>query len=80
MQLALNARLGANAGAETVVNLLYTNVVGVAPGAAELATFTGMLNSGVHSATTLGILAADTSLNIANVNLVGLTQTGLEYL
>jgi hypothetical protein len=28
----------------------------------------------------LGLLAADTSINIANVNLVGLAQTGLEYL
>ena len=80
MQLAINARLGANANAEAVVNLLYTNVVGVAPGSADLELYTGLINSGAYSATTLGILAADTSLNIANVGLVGLAQTGLEYM
>ena len=79
MQLALNARLGANASAETIVNVLYTNVVGSAPSGAEMALYAGMLNSGAHTATTLGILAADTPLNIANVGLVGLAQTGLEY-
>lgn len=80
MQLALTARLGANASAETIVNLLYTNVVGVVPGSADLALYTGLLGRGEISVPSLGILAADTSLNISNIGLTGLAQTGLEYL
>lgn len=80
MQLALNVRLGSNANAEAVVNLLYTNVVGTTPGSADLALYTGLLSRGEYSAATLGILAADTSINTANINLVGLSQTGLDYI
>jgi len=80
MQLALNAALGAGASNAAVVNLLYTNVVGTPPPAAELVFYQGMLDSGAHSQASLGMLAADTVLNTVNVNLVGLAVSGLEYL
>ena len=63
-----------------VVNLLYTNVVGVAPQQAELAAYTGQLDSGAYTQAGLGIYAADSSLNATHINLVGLAQTGLVYL
>lgn len=74
--LAINA-----AGASTpeqVVNLLWTNVVGSAPTAADARPFINMLNTGT-SIGALGVLAEDTSLNTTNINLVGLSLTGLEY-
>jgi len=80
VQLAIDARLGANAGNAAVVTLLYTNVVGIEPSSAELAAFTSLLDSGAHTQASLGIFAADTSLNTANINLVGLSASGLEYL
>ncbi len=80
MQAALNAKLGAGASNATVVNLLYTNVVGSAPGAADLAFYVGLLNNGTYTAASLGVLAADTALNTVNINLVGLATSGLEYL
>jgi len=80
MNLALNAALGAGASNAAVVNLLYTNVVGTPPPAADLALFTGWLDSGAYTRASLGVLAADTALNTANVNLVGLATSGLEYL
>ncbi len=79
MQLAINARLGANAGNTAVVDLLYTNVVGVAPGAAERALYVGLLDSGAHTQGSLGVLAADTAQNQSSVNLVGLAATGIEF-
>ncbi len=79
MQAALGAKLGAGASNATVVNLLYTNVVGSAPGAADLAFYVGLLNNGTYTAASLGVLAADTVLNSVNVNLVGLANSGLEY-
>lgn len=78
MALALNA-----AGATTsnaVVTLLWTNLFGLAPTAAEAAPYAAILDSGSHSTGTLGVLAADTSYNTTNINLVGLVQTGIEYL
>jgi len=79
MQLAINARLGANPTHAQVVDLLYTNVVGVAPDAATRKTFTDLLDNGTFTVGGLGVLAADTELNQANIKLVGLAQTGLEY-
>lgn len=81
MQLAIHAALGDNATSHrAVVDLLYENVVGFAPTVADAAHFVGLLDSGVHSIASIGIMAADTPLNEANIDLVGLSQTGLEYL
>lgn len=80
MELAINARLGSNPTPAQVVDLLYTNVVGQAPDAATRKTFTDLLDSGSFTVGGLGVLAADTELNKANINLVGLASTGLGYL
>ncbi len=80
MKLAIDAKLGAGASNTAVVNLLYTNVVGYAPPADELAFFKGWLDSGAYTQATLGVLAADTVLNTDNIKLVGLVTSGLEYL
>ena len=78
-QLALDARLGPGAAPSAVVSLLYTNVVGVAPSAADLASYTGLLDTQLHTPGSLGLLAAETSLNLANIDLVGLSATGLAF-
>ncbi len=80
MQLALDARLGANASHVDVVTLLYTNVVGVGPGPDDLAYFVGELDSHRLSPARLGKLAGDHFLNIEHINLVGLTSTGVEFI
>jgi hemolysin type calcium-binding protein len=81
MQLAIDAALGANAtNHKAVVDLLYENVVGFTPSPADEAHFVGLLDSGVHTVASIGVLAANTALNEENINLVGLSQTGLEYL
>ncbi|WP_374435243.1 calcium-binding protein [Inhella sp.] len=72
------AAAGKSAAAE-VVALLWTNVVGSAPTAEQAAPYVAMLNSGT-SIGALAVLAADTALNIANIDLVGLAQTGLDFL
>ena len=80
LQLAINARLGANPSHAQVVDLLYTNVIGQAPDAATRKTYTTLLDNQSYSVASLGVMAADTEFNKANVNLVGLAQTGLGYL
>ncbi len=64
---------------QQIVNLLWTNVVGSAPAVDQAQPYINMLNSGMTIGQ-LGLLAADTELNQANINLVGLAVTGLEYL
>ena len=79
---ALGALAVGAAGASTpaaVVALLWTNVVGAPPTPEQAAPFVAMLDGGMTIGA-LAMLAADTDLNIANINLVGLAQTGLDYL
>jgi len=69
------------AGAKTndqIVSLLWTNVIGTKPTAADKQPFITLLENGM-SAGALAHLAADTSFNTTNINLVGLAQTGIEY-
>ena len=62
-----------------MVDLLYTNVIGQAPDVATRKTYTTLLDNQTYSVASLGVLAADTEINKANVNLVGLAQTGLAF-
>ncbi len=79
IQLALDFRLGANASFGQVVDLLYGNVVGVAPPPEQRAFYIDLLQNKTYTTASLAVLAADTDLNQAHINLVGLAQTGLEY-
>jgi len=79
MQLALQVRVGASASADAVVTLLYTNVIGSAPGEAQLSHFSGLITSGQFTAASLGVLAADTDFNANNIQLTGIAASGLAY-
>lgn len=81
MQIAIDTALGKDATNHAVVaDLLYKNVVGLSPSAAEAAYYVEMLDNGTHTVSSIAIMAAETSLNLENIDLVGLYQTGLEYL
>ncbi len=75
--LALEA-VGLNSN-DKIVTALWTNVIGLAPTAAEKAPFINMLENG-FSRGEIAKLAAETQENAANIGLVGLAQTGIEYL
>jgi len=79
MQLALDTALGPNASHRAVVELLYTNVVGVAPSASEAATYVNLLDNGSYTPAALGVMAADLGLNGDHIGLVGLAATGLAF-
>jgi hypothetical protein len=81
LQKALSVALGSDAANPTaVVTLLYTNVMGVAPPPDDLAFFVGLLNTHALSIPGLGVLAANTTFNQANIDLAGLAETGVEYI
>jgi serralysin len=80
MKLALDVKLGSGASNAAVVNLLYANLAGYAPGAADMNHLRGLLDSGAMAREDLGLLAADHALNQGNINLVGLAVTGIDYI
>lgn len=80
MALAINFALGSNASNTLVVNHIYTNVVGSPPPSSTLDYYVALLDSGAYTAAALGMLAAETPLNQLNIGMVGLSQTGLDYL
>ena len=75
--LALDA-VGAKTN-DQIVSLLWTNVIGTKPTATDKQPFIALLENGM-SAGALAHLAADSSFNTTNINLVGLAQTGIEYI
>lgn len=75
--LAMNAA-GKSTSAD-VVALLWTNLFGAGPSAQQAAPFEALLDNQQFTVGGLTVLAADNELNIANINLVGLSQTGLDY-
>jgi len=79
MGLALQTRLGSNPSSAQVVDLLYTHVVGTPPDTGTRQHFIDQLDQHKLTPTSLGVLAAETALNAARIQLVGLAQTGLEY-
>lgn len=67
-----------NTSNQDIVNLLWSNVVGSAPTESQAKPYVEMLNNGM-SIGELGVLAAETALNQNNINLIGLSATGVEY-
>lgn len=80
VQAALDSALGPNASARSVVDLLYSNVVGSAPSAADRAYFVGLLDSHTYSPASLGWMAAGTDLNLAHIQFSTLVGQGLDYI
>jgi hypothetical protein len=76
---ALAVSVTGKSSSTEVCTLLWTNVIKTTPTAADIAPFKAMLDSGQMSIGALATLAADTSFNTANIGLVGLNQTGIEY-
>ena len=64
---------------DQIVSTLWKNVFGTTATSADKAPYIKLLDDGM-SAGTLAWLAADSDFNKANINLVGLAQTGIEYI
>lgn len=80
MQLALDARLGSGFTPAAEVQLLYRNLTGGDPSAADLAFWVSSLNRGGYTPVSLAQMASQLELNALNIDLVGLIQQGLGFL
>jgi len=61
------------------VKQVFSNVVGRPPLANELNIYVGMLENGTATQVSLAVMAANTDLNAARIDLVGLIQHGWEF-
>ena len=78
---AIAVRLGAQANNNgAIVDLLFNNVIGVAPTTDQHNQFVGYLDSHTLTVAQLAVLAADTSYNTDHINLVGRAAVGIEYI
>jgi hypothetical protein len=80
VNLALTTALGAGYTKEQEVQLLFKNLLNQTATKADVTYWGGLIESGVYTPASLAVYAADSSLNTTNINLVGLAQTGIEYL
>ena len=78
-QSELNAKFGSGFTNTQEIQLLYQNLFGMAPGSQDLSYWNGTLVSGQYTQASLAVLAAQSEINAANINLAGLAQHGLEY-
>jgi serralysin len=79
MQYALEVRLGKGFTPAAEVDLLFRNLVGVAPTAEQLNYWSGTLTSGQYTPVALAQMAADLDLNTSNIDLVGLIDSGVAF-
>lgn len=79
LQLALEARLGPGYAPATLVDLLYTNLVGSPPAAADQAFWLDLLDRGSFTPLSLAQAAMALDLNAQNIDLVGLADGGLAF-
>jgi serralysin len=77
---AIRAALGNTIDNAVLVRLLYTNVVGTAPGQGEVDAFVGLLANGTFTQVSLTTFAADHALNATRIDLAGIVEHGLEYI
>lgn len=64
---------------DEIVTLLWQNLFGVAPSEEEKAPYVELLDDGM-SVGALTVAAADSSFNTENIDLVGLAETGIEFI
>jgi hypothetical protein len=80
MQAALDVVLGANASSLSVVELIWNNLIGPPTQADNISQYSALIDNGTYTPAGLAIVAADHSMNTTNIDLVGLSQTGLEFI
>jgi hypothetical protein len=79
LAIGLDHLLGASPSGAAVVNLLHRALTGVEASPVLLEDYGRRIDSGEMTAVELALLAAETDLNSMNLDLVGISSTGLAY-
>lgn len=65
---------------DKLVTTLWANLFGNVPSEIEKAPYIKMLDNGEISTGSLTIIAAESTANLQNINLIGLTESGIAYI
>jgi serralysin len=81
MSAVLDVVLGVNASSLSVVELIWNNLVGPPTPADNISQYSALIDNGTYTSAGLAMITADHhSLNTISIDLVGLAQTGVEYI
>lgn len=80
VDLALNTALGPSYTNEQEIQLLYKNLLGQSATKADINYWGNLIDSGAYTHASLAIFAANSDFNTSNINLIGLAQTGIQYI
>lgn len=72
-------QLAGSASSGDLITLLFNNLVGAKPSAADLALYSGILDRGEIGRAQLVVSAAESAFNDVNIDLVGLQSSGLVF-
>ena len=78
-RFALDSLLGKNPSNKDVVDLLYKNITGILPDTKVEASYMSMIEDKTVTQEWLTLLAANLELNKSNIDLMGLSKTGIEF-
>jgi len=79
LDFALGALLGPNKTNDAVAELVYLNLIGEAPTEAMTKELASFMDSGAYTQAAFTRVVADLEINATNIDLVGLANTGLQY-
>jgi len=79
LQAALDAVFGSNPSGATLVNHFYGTLTGQSAPQSLIDQYGSLIDNGSLSPVSLAMQVAENELNLQNIDLVGLTTTGIEY-
>ena len=80
IQEAITAVFGENPAGSSLVDAFHRNLTGEPPAASLLNEYSALIESGNLTALNLATQVAEHELNLANIDLIGLASTGLEFI
>ena len=79
MSAGLDFVLGADASSLSVVELIWNNLVGPPTPADNISQYADLIDNGTYIPVGLALVAAEHPLNLSAIDIIGLAQTGIEY-
>ena len=79
MELAISTVFGETPNSRSVVTTFYQNLTGQQAPESVIDTYASLLDDGDLSLLSLSMQVADNEINLSNINLIGLSFTGIEY-
>ena len=79
MSAGLDFVLGADASSLSVVELIWNNLVGPPTPADNISQYADLIDNGTYTPVGLALVAAEHPLNLSAIDIIGLAQTGIEY-